>query len=163
MPERGAERTNGNLTATRAAAHAPRVRMSEAGAEQVGPLPLTSQGTVRSPLDYGSLQAHSVRMRVTAVEWDRLNLRHFDEHGRCRRDEVHEVLQARCYPTRAVVLDREAGAEPRLLFYGRTCAGRYLAVVAAPRPGGVMRPITCWPLSEKSAKTYEAWRKTVKR
>jgi uncharacterized DUF497 family protein len=102
-------------------------------------------------------------MKVTAVEWDRLNLKHFDEHGRCRQREVEDVLQARCYPTRAVDLDREAGDEPRRLFYGRTCAGRHLAVVGAPRPGGVMRPITCWPLSEKSAKGYEAWRRTVKR
>ncbi len=101
-------------------------------------------------------------MKVTAVEWDRLNLRHFHEHGRCQQREVEEVLQARCYPTRAVDVDREV-PEPRRLFYGRTCEGRYLAVVAAPRPGGVMRPITCWPLSEKSAKSYEAWRRTVKR
>ncbi len=102
-------------------------------------------------------------MKVTAVEWDRSNLQHFHEHGRCRQREVEDVLQALSCPTRAVELDREKGAEPRRLFYGRTCAGRYLAVVAAPRPGGVMRPITCWPLSEKSAKRYEAGRRTVKR
>lgn len=102
-------------------------------------------------------------MKVTAVEWDGSNLRHFDEHRRCRQGEVDEVLLARCYPTRAVDLEREQGDKPRRLFYGRTCAGRHLAVVAAPRPGGVMRPITCWPLSEKSVKGYEAWRKTVKR
>ena len=40
---------------------------------------------------------------------------------------------------------------------------RGIAVVAAPRPHDVMRPITCWPLSANSAKSYEAWRKTVKR
>ena len=102
-------------------------------------------------------------MKVSAVEWDRANLRHFDEHARCRRREVEDVLQARCYPTRAVDLDRKKGDESRRLFYGRTCAGRFLAVVAAPRPGGVMRPITCWPLSEKSARSYDAWRRTVKR
>ena len=102
-------------------------------------------------------------MKVTAVEWDRSNLKHFYERGRCRQHEVEEVLQARCYPTRAVELGREKGAEQRRLFYGRTCAGRHLAVVAAPRRGGVMRPITCWPLSEGSAKRYEAWRKTVTR
>ncbi len=92
-----------------------------------------------------------------------MNLAHFAEHERCRRREVEDVLQARCYPTRPADIDREKGDEPRRLFYGRTCAGRYLAVVAAPRPGGVMRPVTCWPLSEKSVKGYEAWRKTVKR
>jgi hypothetical protein len=74
-----------------------------------------------------------------------------------------KVLQGRCYPTRAVDLDREEDDEPRRLFSGRTCEGRHLAVVAVPRPGGVLRPITCWPLSEKSTKSYEAWRRTVKR
>jgi hypothetical protein len=102
-------------------------------------------------------------MKVTAVEWDRSNLEHFHEHGRCRQREVEEVLQARCYPTRAAELGREDGAEPLRLFHGRTCEGRYLAVVAAPRPGGVMRPITCWPLSEKSAERHGAWRRTVTR
>jgi uncharacterized DUF497 family protein len=102
-------------------------------------------------------------MKVTAVEWDPANLSHFAEHGRCRRREVEEVLRARCHPTRALDLDRKEGDEPRRLFYGRTCAGRYLAVVAAPRPGDVMRPITCWPLSDMSVERYEAWRKTVKR
>lgn len=102
-------------------------------------------------------------MKVTAVEWDSRNLRHFRMHGRCRRREVEDVLEARCHPTRAVDLDREADDEPRRLFHGRTCEGRYLAVVVAPRPGGVMRPITCWPLSSRSITRYQAWRKTVKR
>ena len=102
-------------------------------------------------------------MKVSAVEWDPANLQHFAEHGRCRRHEVEEVLRARCYPTRAVDLHREEGHEPRRLFYGRTCAGRHLAVVAAPRPGDVMRPITCWWSSQKSMRRYEAWRRTVKR
>jgi uncharacterized DUF497 family protein len=102
-------------------------------------------------------------MRVADVEWDRANLQHFQVHGRCHLEEVEDVLRARCHPTRAVALERENGDEPRRLFYGRTCADRYLAIVAAPRPGNVMRPITCWPLSAKSVKTYQDWRKTVKR
>ena len=102
-------------------------------------------------------------MKVAALEWDALNQRHFKEHGRCTQREVEDVLFARCYPTRALELDREDDAEPRRLFYGRTCAGRHLAVVAAPRPKHVLRPITCWPLAEKSMERYEAWRKTVKR
>ena len=102
-------------------------------------------------------------MRVTDVEWDRANMQHFREHGRCQRDEVEDVLRARCHPTRAVAIEREQGDEPRRLFYGRTCSDRDLAVVAAPRPQDVMRPITCWPLSAKSAKSHAAWRKTVKR
>ncbi len=102
-------------------------------------------------------------MRVTDVEWDRANMQHFREHGRCQREEVEDVLLARCHPTRAVAIERERGDEPRRLFYGRTCSDRYLAVVAARRPHDVMRPVTCWPLSAKSAKSHAAWRKTVKR
>jgi uncharacterized DUF497 family protein len=102
-------------------------------------------------------------MRVADVEWDRANLQHFLEHGRCQKEEVEDVLRASCHPTRALALEREKGDEPRRLFYGRTCADRYLAVVATPRPGDVMRPITCWPLSAKSAKSYQSWRTTVKR
>ena len=102
-------------------------------------------------------------MRVADVEWDWANLQHFQEHGRCRKEEVDDVLRARCHPTRGLALDREEGEEPRRLFYGCTCEGRYLAVVAAPRPHQVMRPITCWPLSPKSVTSYQAWRRTVNR
>jgi len=102
-------------------------------------------------------------MKVAGIEWDRSNLAHFGEHGRCSRREVEDVLRARCYPTRGLALDREGSQEPRRLLYGRTCAGRHLAVVAASRGAGLLRPITCWPLSEKSVKAYEAWRRAVKR
>ena len=102
-------------------------------------------------------------MRVADVEWDRANLQHFQERGRCRPQEIEDVLRARCHPTRAVAIERGQGDEPRRLFYGRTCSERYLAVVAAPRAHDVMRPITCWPLSARSTKSYDAWRKTVKR
>jgi len=121
------------------------------------------QRACRSPLDYTHPQAHSSWMRVAGVEWDRANLQHFLEHGRCQKVEVEDVLRARCHPTRALAVDRQEGGEPRRLFYGQTCSDRYLAVVAAPRPGDVMRPITCWPLSAKSVNSYQAWRKTVKR
>jgi uncharacterized DUF497 family protein len=102
-------------------------------------------------------------MKVVALDWDATNRRHFNEHGRCGRQEVEEVLFARCYPTRAAELDREVDAEPRFLFHGRTCSGRHLAVVATPRPRYVLRPITCWPLSPRATTSYEAWRKTVRR
>jgi uncharacterized DUF497 family protein len=102
-------------------------------------------------------------MKVFAVEWDHANLAHFAQHERCRRREVDDILTARCHPSRAVELEREDGGETRRIFHGRTCAGRHLAVVAAPRPDSVMRPITCWELSDKAVRRYEAWRRTVKR
>ncbi len=81
--------------------------------------------------------------------------------GLCATNE-QETQGARqpipCYLSRAVELDREKGAEPRR----QTCARRHVAVVTAPRLG-VLRPITRWPLSEESAKRYQAWRKTVTR
>jgi uncharacterized DUF497 family protein len=102
-------------------------------------------------------------MRVSAVEWDADNRRHFAEHGRCRRREVEDILRASCYPTRGLELRRTTGDELRRLFHGRTCGGRHLAVVAAALPGDVVRPITCWPLSNKAVERYEAWRRTVRR
>jgi hypothetical protein len=33
--------------------------------------------------------------------------RTFQEHGRCQGEEFDDVLRARCYPTRAVAIERE--------------------------------------------------------
>jgi hypothetical protein len=109
------------------------------------------------------MESHPIAVKISGVEWDRANLAHFREHGRCARNEVEEVIQCRCYPTRGLALIREPGEEPRRLFYGRTCAGRHLAVVVAPQRSGIVRPITCWPLSRKAITRYEAWRRTVTR
>jgi uncharacterized DUF497 family protein len=103
-------------------------------------------------------------VKIAAVEWDAANMRHFNEHGRCARREVEEVLFARYHPTRMATEERRGVAgEIRRLFIGRTRSGRYLAVVATPRAEGVLRPITCWTMHEEWVERYEAWRKTVKR
>lgn len=101
-------------------------------------------------------------MRVSAVAWDRSNLAHFREHGRCRRVEVEAVLTARPHPTRAVALPARRGDAPRWLFHGCTAEGRHLAV-ATMFGGGVARPITCWPMADRAVERYEAWKRTVKR
>jgi hypothetical protein len=102
-------------------------------------------------------------MKVTGVQWDRGNVRHFSEHGRCKRGEVEDVLTSRCHPSRARDQAVEPGEEQRKLFEGQTCADRFLTVVAAPKPDGVMRPITCWPLTGRPREKYLAWRGSLPR
>jgi hypothetical protein len=45
----------------------------------------------------------------------------------------------------------------------RAQGGRYLKVVVAPRPAGLLRFVTCWPMNDREIERYEAWRKTVMR
>jgi uncharacterized DUF497 family protein len=100
-------------------------------------------------------------MRVTAIEWDENNQAHFAEHGRCSEQEVGDVVTSKCHRSRAVDIDRKAGDEPRRLIYGQTCSKRFLVVLVTPRGKGVIRPISCWPLSDKSQDRYLAWRRSL--
>ncbi len=104
-----------------------------------------------------------VGMKVTGVQWDRGNTSHFQEHGRCKKKDVEDILKARCFRTRARDQAVQPGVEPRRLFQGETCGNRFLAVVAAPKPNGVMRPITCWPLSGEQLGKYLDWRRSLPR
>jgi hypothetical protein len=54
-------------------------------------------------------------------------------------------------------------AEARFRFEGEARLGRFLVVIAAQRPNGVWRPVTCWPLSGGRLASYQAWRRTVRR
>jgi uncharacterized DUF497 family protein len=103
-------------------------------------------------------------MKVTGIEWDELNLAHLAAHPErgISEKEVEEVLLGRCARARAVDL-RTAGKEPRRVVFGRTCSGRFLTVVVTPRPGGVLRPVTAWPMSAREEARYQAWLRTVRR
>lgn len=100
-------------------------------------------------------------MRIAAIEWDDDNRSHFADHGRCGEQAVTEIIVSKCHRSRAVDIDRKADDEPRRLIYGQTCSGRFLVVLATPRGKGVLRPISCWPLSDKSLERYLAWRKSL--
>jgi uncharacterized DUF497 family protein len=102
-------------------------------------------------------------VKVTGIEWDAANRRHFAERHRCRRQEVEDVLTSRCHPSRVVEQRRRRGDEQRLLIYGRTCRGRYLVIVAAPRPDGILRPITGWPFSDRDLEWYLRWQRSLRR
>lgn len=110
-------------------------------------------------------------MKVAAIEWDARNRRHFAAHPEraISEDAVADVLLQRCHPHRAADLAIAGKREARCLVYGRTCEGRYVAVVVAPKPGGpgrpgqILRPITAWPLDEGDIQRYLAWRRTVRR
>jgi hypothetical protein len=102
-------------------------------------------------------------MKIVGIEWDAANLMHFTSHGRCHQKEVEEILLSRCHPSRVVEQPRQPGDEVRLRVYGQTCRHRYLVVIAAPRPGHVLRPITGWPLSDKELESYQRWRRSLPR
>lgn len=76
---------------------------------------------------------------------------------------MEDVLTSRCHRSRARDQAVEAGAESRKLFEGQTSMDRFLIVVAAPRLDGVVRPITCWPLTGKPREKYLAWRRSLPR
>ena len=102
-------------------------------------------------------------MKVTGIEWDRGNVGHFAHHGRCKWNEVEDVLMSRCHRSRARDQTVEAGSEARKVFEGQTCGDRYLLVIATPKEDGIMRPITCWPLTGKPREKYLAWRRSLPR
>ena len=61
------------------------------------------------------------------LEWDEENIGHIAEHE-VEPSEVEDVVQQRCYPTRAVNKSVRNGEE-RILLLGRTCADRHIFVV----------------------------------
>jgi hypothetical protein len=101
-------------------------------------------------------------VRVASIEWDKGNEAHFAENGRASREQVEDVLLGRYHPARKYQDDLLNG-EVRFRFEGETRKGRFLVVIAAQRPKGTWRPITCWTLSGGRLKNYQAWRKTVRR
>ena len=103
-------------------------------------------------------------MKVTAIEWDAINRRRFEEQCRATKQEVEDVVLARYHPSRARDQRREdPEEEPRSSIHGQAHSGRCLAVIVAVKPGGVLRPITCWPLSDQHLKKYLLWRRTIRR
>lgn len=99
-------------------------------------------------------------MRVEHVEWDEFNRSHFNEHERCSRRQVEEVL---CSNSSRCREESRSGSEARFRFEGQSKAGRYLVVIAAQLEPGVFRPITCWPLAGPNLDRYLAWRRTARR
>ncbi len=104
-------------------------------------------------------------MKVTRIEWDASNRAHLASHPErgISEDDIADILLQRCHPHRAADIPRKRGSEPRRAIVGRTCGGAYLLVVVAPREGGVVRPVTAWPLNDRETRRYLAWRRTVKR
>jgi len=102
-------------------------------------------------------------VKVTGIEWDAHNRAHFAERGRCSKDEVEDVIRARCNGSRASLPALTSNGEMRRQLFGRACSGRFLVVVVAAKGAGLIRPITCWPLEGHHLAGYLAWQRTVKR
>jgi hypothetical protein len=108
-----------------------------------------------------------LRPRRPRIVWDEHNLAHIHERGRCDEAEVSDVLFGTCHTSRRELLPVPAGATTKWQYFGQTCQGRFLVVIAEEvvatkeNVGGV-RPITCWPLSDRELTRYLAWRRTRK-
>jgi len=98
---------------------------------------------------------------VPNVVWDSGNSRHLRERGRCRAVEVEEIINATCHTSRRQRLAVEPGERVKWKYFGETCAGRFLVVIAEDGASGV-RPITCWPLVGRQRMRYLGWRRTRK-
>jgi hypothetical protein len=95
------------------------------------------------------------------IVWDTGNLRHLRDHGRCRAWEVEEVVNARCHAARRQRIDVAEGEPVKWEYFGQSCAGRFLVVIAEAVTAGI-RPITCWPLVGRQRTRYLGWRRTRK-
>lgn len=101
------------------------------------------------------------RVAPVRVVWDERNLRHLRERRRCRVPEVEQVMRAICHTARRQRLLVEPGEPSKWKYFGETCDGRFLVVIAEEAVAGV-RPITCWPLVGRERVRYLSWRETRK-
>ena len=95
------------------------------------------------------------------VVWDERNLRHLRERRRCRVPEVEQIIRAICHTARRQRVLVQRGEPMKWKYFGETCDGRFLVVVAEEAAAGV-RPITCWPLVSHERVRYLARRETRK-
>jgi hypothetical protein len=95
------------------------------------------------------------------IVWDTRNETHLGERGRCHVEEVQEVIRGTCHTSRRERLPVPAGDPTKWQYFGETCGGRFLVVIAEAAAHGI-RPITCWPLSGRELARYLAWRRTRK-
>jgi hypothetical protein len=101
------------------------------------------------------------RLAPITVVWDERNLRHLRERRRCRVPEVEQVIRAICHTARRQRLLVQPGELTKWKYFGETCDGRFLVVIAEEAAAGV-RPITCWPLVGRERVRYLGWRETQK-
>jgi hypothetical protein len=65
-----------------------------------------------------------------SVVWDERNLRHLRERRRCRVPEVEQVIRAICHTARRQRLVVQPGEPTKWKYFGETCDGRFLVVIA---------------------------------
>ncbi|MFZ5646084.1 MAG: BrnT family toxin [Bacillota bacterium] len=83
-------------------------------------------------------------MRITKFDWDERNIDHIARHN-ITPDEAEEAF--------LYALFRKC-REGRLLVYGVTDPGRFIFVVAALKPGGVVRVITARDMTQSERRYY---------
>jgi uncharacterized DUF497 family protein len=88
-------------------------------------------------------------MGAVEIEWDEDNIEHLAAHG-ISPEEVEDLLEG-------PVIQRRGGtdAPDRLRLFGRTPAGRYLAIVIQEKGLGVIRPFTGWEMRPHERNLYD--------
>jgi len=81
-------------------------------------------------------------------EWDRNNLRKIRAHGVTQEEAEQALLNESI-----LVYEQDIAGEHRFAYYGRTSAGRLLAVVATER-GEKIRVITAYDLNRRQLRDY---------
>ncbi len=83
-------------------------------------------------------------MKISKFDWDDRNIEHISRHN-ITPDEAEEAFLYALF---------RKGREGRLLVYGVTDPGRFILVVAALKPGGIVRVITARDMTQSERRYY---------
>jgi len=83
-------------------------------------------------------------LKIRSFDWDNRNIEHIARHN-VTPDEAEEVFLGALF---------RKGREGKLLVYGVTDSGRFLLVVAALKPGGVIRVVTARDMTQSERRYY---------
>ena len=87
-------------------------------------------------------------IKKAMFEWDRNNLRKIRAH-RIKREEVEQALRNDPIP----IYEQDVEGELRVVYYGETNAGRFLAVIVMER-GDDIRVVTAYRLDAGQKRDY---------
>jgi len=83
-------------------------------------------------------------MKIRGFTWNDQNIKHIARHH-LTPDEVEEVFLDAIF---------RKGRESRLIVYGISNVGRYIFIVAAIKPGGLIRVITARDMTKSERRYY---------
>lgn len=99
--------------------------------------------------------------KVPVIQWDSRNEGHLGDRDRCSKNQIEDILIGRCHSSKKADFTKDQ--EPRVVYTGQTCGGRYLVVIAVRVGIGILRPISCYPPNDKGLRIYEDWKRSLPR